>query len=92
MFPGYNHNVKYQERNQPMPVAIFIGHHPLYYAAAATTAAYGLDELEIAGGYLGESVRLTKCETVDLEVPATAEIVSRALTPFSRSTRRIAFA
>ena len=58
-----------------MPVAIFIGHHPLYYAAAATTAAYGLDEFEIAGGYLGEPARLVKCETVDLEVPADAEIV-----------------
>ncbi len=67
--------LKYQERGEPMPVAIFIGHHPLYYAAAATTAAYGLDEFEIAGGYLGEPVRLTKCETVDLEVPADAEIV-----------------
>jgi len=73
--------VKYQERNQPMPVAIFIGHHPLYYAAAATTAAYGLDEFEIAGGYLGESVRLTKCETVDLEVPADAELVLEGQIP-----------
>jgi 2,5-furandicarboxylate decarboxylase 1 len=72
---SWRNYVKYQERNQPMPVAIFIGHHPLYYAAAATTAAYGLDEFEIAGGYLGESVRLVKCETVDLEVPADAEIV-----------------
>jgi 2,5-furandicarboxylate decarboxylase 1 len=67
--------LKYQARNEPMPVAIFIGHHPLYYAAAATTAAYGLDEFEIAGGFLGEPARLVKCETVDLEVPAEAEIV-----------------
>lgn len=67
--------LKYQARNEPMPVAIFIGHYPLYYAAAATTAAYGVDELEIAGGFLGEAVRLVKCETVDLEVPADAEIV-----------------
>lgn len=67
--------LKYQQCNQPMPVAIFIGHHPLYYVAAATTAAYGQDELEIAGGLLGEPVRLTKCRTVDLEVPADAELV-----------------
>ncbi|HET7364168.1 MAG TPA: UbiD family decarboxylase [Burkholderiales bacterium] len=67
--------LKYQERNQPMPVAIFIGHHPAYYLAAATTAAYGDDEFEIAGGLLGESVPLVKCETVDLEVPADAELV-----------------
>jgi 2,5-furandicarboxylate decarboxylase 1 len=72
---SWKNYVKYQARNEPMPVAIFIGHYPLYYAAAATTAAYGLDEIEIAGGYLGESVRLVKCETVDLEVPADAEIV-----------------
>ena len=67
--------LKYQERNQPMPVAIFIGHHPLYYMAAATTAAFGDDEFEIAGGFLGDAVPLVKCETVDLEVPANAEIV-----------------
>ena len=67
--------LKYQERNEPMPVAVMIGHHPLYYAAASTTAAYGVDELEIAGGYLEEAVRLVKCETLDLEVPADAEIV-----------------
>lgn len=72
---------KYQARNEPMPVAIFIGHHPLYYAAAATTAAYGLDEFEIAGGYLGEAVRLVKCQTVDLEVPADAEIVLEGYIP-----------
>ena len=66
---------KHEAKNEPMPVAIFIGHHPAYYAAAATTAAYGLDEFEIAGGYLEEPARLVKCETVDLEVPADAEIV-----------------
>ncbi len=78
---SWKNYLKYQERNEPMPVAVFIGHHPLYYAAAATTAAYGLDEFEIAGGYLGEPVRLVKCETVDLEVPADAEIVLEGYIP-----------
>ena len=73
--------LKYQERNQPMPVAIFIGHHPLYYVAAATTAAYGDDEFEIAGGFLGEPVPLVKCDTVDLEVPANAELVLEGHVP-----------
>jgi 2,5-furandicarboxylate decarboxylase 1 len=72
---SWRNYLKYQARNQPMPVAIMIGHHPLYYMAAATTAAYGLDEFEIAGGYLGEPVRLVKCETVDLEVPFDCELV-----------------
>ncbi|MBW7850801.1 MAG: UbiD family decarboxylase [Rhodospirillales bacterium] len=78
---SWKNYAKYQARNEPMPVAIFIGHHPLYYAAAATTAAYGLDEFEIAGGYLGEAVRLVKCETVDLEVPADAEVVLEGYIP-----------
>lgn len=72
---------KYQARNEPMPIAVVIGHHPLYYMAAATTAAYGLDEFEIAGGYLGQPVPLVKCETVDLEVPANAEIVLEGFIP-----------
>jgi 2,5-furandicarboxylate decarboxylase 1 len=58
-----------------MPFAIFIGHHPLYYMAAAVTGPYGMDELEVAGSFLGEPVPLVRCETVDLEVPADAEIV-----------------
>jgi 2,5-furandicarboxylate decarboxylase 1 len=66
---------KYETKGQPMPIAFFIGHHPLYYMAAATTGPYGMDELEVAGGFLGEPVPLVKCETVDLEVPADAEIV-----------------
>ena len=72
---SWKNYLKYQERNQPMPVAVMIGHHPLYYVAAATTAAYGDDEFEIAGGFLGAPVPLVKCETVDLEVPANAELV-----------------
>jgi 2,5-furandicarboxylate decarboxylase 1 len=66
---------KYEARDEPMPVAIFIGHHPLYYMAAAVTGPYGLDEFEVAGSFLGEPVPLVRCETVDLEVPADAEIV-----------------
>src|SRR5260370_24496885 len=34
-----------------------------------------MDELAIVGGIRGQAVEMVKCETVDLEVPATAEIV-----------------
>lgn len=66
---------KYEAKNEPMPIAIFIGHHPLYYMAAATTGPYEMDELELAGGLLGEPVKTVKCETIDIEVPYDAEIV-----------------
>jgi 2,5-furandicarboxylate decarboxylase 1 len=72
---------KYEARNQPMPIAVYIGHHPLHYFAAGTTAAYGVDEFEIAGGFMGEAVRLVKCKTVDLEVPAEAELVLEGHVP-----------
>jgi 2,5-furandicarboxylate decarboxylase 1 len=65
----------YEAQDKPMPVAIMIGHHPMYYFAASTTTQYGVDELEIASALLKEEVELVKCETVDLEVPAHAEII-----------------
>lgn len=65
----------HEARGQAMPVAIIVGHHPMYYFAAATTTQYGVDELEIASALLKEEVELVKCETVDIEVPAHAEIV-----------------
>ncbi|HEX2229216.1 MAG TPA: UbiD family decarboxylase [Candidatus Binatia bacterium] len=50
----------YEVQDQPMPVAIMIGHHPMYYFAAATTTQYGVDELEIASALLNEDVELVK--------------------------------
>lgn len=66
---------KYRVRGEAMPVAIVVGAHPLIYFAAAYTAAMGADEFAVAGGLIGEPVRLVRCETMDLEVPAEAEIV-----------------
>ncbi|MBN9460013.1 MAG: UbiD family decarboxylase [Burkholderiales bacterium] len=66
---------KYEIMNKPMPMAVMIGHHPMYYFAAAYTGSLGLDELEVAGALLGEPVELNACETIDVEVPAHAEIV-----------------
>ena len=65
----------YQARNEPMPVAMVVGAHPAFYYAAAFTSSYGLDEFKIAGALLDEPVRLVKCETIDIEVPAEAELV-----------------
>ncbi len=66
---------KYQKRNEPMPVAMVVGAHPAIYYASGFTSSYGLDELEIAGSLLDDPIRLVKCETIDIEVPAEAEMV-----------------
>jgi 2,5-furandicarboxylate decarboxylase 1 len=65
----------YLERGKPMEVAMVIGAHPLIAFAAGFVAPYGMDELTIAGGLLGDPVRMVRCETIDLEVPADAELV-----------------
>src|SRR5260370_11759118 len=58
-----------------LPFAVAIGTHPSIMMAAAHMAPSGLDEFELAGGLAGAPIELVKCETVDLEVPADAEIV-----------------
>ena len=66
---------KYKAMNKPMPIATAIGVDPGVLVAACCQLAYGQDELEVAGALRGAPVELVKCETVDLEVPANAEIV-----------------
>jgi 2,5-furandicarboxylate decarboxylase 1 len=65
----------YGELNRPMEAAMVIGAHPLMVFCAGFVAPYGQDEFGLAGGLLGEAVRMVKCETIDMEVPADAEIV-----------------
>ena len=72
---------KYEKRGEPMPIGIFNGHHPLVYYAAAWSGAFEVDELELAGTLLGEPLELVRCRTVDLEVPAQAEIVLEGFIP-----------
>jgi UbiD family decarboxylase len=72
---GYLHWLKYRERKEPMPIAIVIGCAPVVFFTGPQKLAVDRDELEVAGGLAGEPIRKTKCITVDLEVPADAEIV-----------------
>ena len=66
---------KYCDRNEPLPVAMVYGVHPAIFFSAAYTTGYGIDELTLAGALMGEGVRMVTCETLDLEVPAEAEMV-----------------
>jgi 4-hydroxy-3-polyprenylbenzoate decarboxylase len=70
---GAIHHAKWRARGKPMPAALYIGADPVQYLVAPSR--FGADELAIAGGIRGRAVELVKCETVDIEVPATAEIV-----------------
>lgn len=72
---------KYKALGKAMPIAIMIGHHPMFYMAAAYTGPIELDELELAGALLDEPVSIINCETIDGEVPAEAEIILEGEVP-----------
>ena len=58
-----------------MEVAVAIGTDPAITFSAIVPAPPDVEEYLIAGFLRQKPVELVKCETVDLEVPATAEIV-----------------
>jgi 4-hydroxy-3-polyprenylbenzoate decarboxylase len=58
-----------------MPFAMFQGGPPFIpFVSGMPIPAYA-SEADYMGGYFGRAVDVVRCETVDLEVPATAEIV-----------------
>jgi len=66
----------YVPNKRPMPIAI--GCDQPSHLAAASTFRFGGSEAELAGGLCQQSVELVRCETSDLQVPATSEIVIEA--------------
>ena len=76
---GYLHWLKYRERNAPMPIAIVIGCAPVVFFTGPQKLAVDMDELAVAGGLAGAPIRKANCHTIDLEVPADAEIVIEGL-------------
>src|SRR5437660_1185253 len=58
-----------------MEVAVAIGTEPALTFSAIVPAPPEIEEFVIAGFLRQKPVELVKCETVDLEVPASAEIV-----------------
>ena len=69
------HFARYEAGQTPMPVAVAIGVDPCIIMAAAAKVPLEVDELAVAGALRGKAIPLVKCETIDLEVPATAEVI-----------------
>ena len=62
-------------RGQNCPIAMAIGTDPACLVASVSGIPPSTDEFAIAGGLRGAPVEVVKCVTVDLEVPATSELV-----------------
>ena len=73
---GYDFIKNAEKRGQKtFEVAVCVGVPPAVYVASQFEPRIGVYELEIAGGLAGAPIDVVKCQTVDLEVPALAEIV-----------------
>ena len=76
---GYLHWRKYQKHKEPMPCAIVIGCAPVVLFTGPQKLAIDQDEMAVAGGLAGTPIRIARGVTVDLNVPADAEIVIEGL-------------
>jgi 4-hydroxy-3-polyprenylbenzoate decarboxylase len=69
------HFHKCKEKKIPLQAAIVLGCSPAIGLASVAKVGYDRNEYAVAGGIAGEAIALVRCESVDLEVPARAEIV-----------------
>jgi len=69
-----------EEKKRGLEVATAIGVDPAIIIGSQAKVPYGIDEFHIAGGLRGAPVRLTRCETIDVEVPAFSEVVIEGVT------------
>jgi len=72
---------EYEDHGEPTPCYLVVGHHPaLLVAAVAKVPGVG-KELEVAGGFMGEGLEMVPAETIDMMVPARAEIIIEGFIP-----------
>jgi UbiD family decarboxylase len=72
---GYLHWQKYRKLKQPMPIAIVVGCAPVVMFTGPQKLPIDCDEMAVAGALAGSPIRIAKCATIDLDVPADAELV-----------------
>lgn len=66
---------KHKRLGLPAKGALVIGVDPVIAYACQAQVSDDTDDWHVAGGLRNASIDLAKCKTVDLEVPATAEVV-----------------
>jgi len=78
--PGiYAHWEKAKAKGKKLPAAVILGCPPCIAYTSAQKLPETMDELTVAGGLVGAPINVVKAKTVDLLVPAEAEIVIEGL-------------
>ena len=72
---GAHHGDISKERGEKIPSAIIIGGEPATIFSSIAPVPEGLDKYLFAGITRKEGIKTVKCKTIDLDVPANAEIV-----------------
>ncbi len=83
----WDYYLRAEQRDEPLPVACVIAHHPAYYLGSCMLSGITEDEYESIGGLMGQPLRLVASETFGdaLLVPADAEmIIEGRLLPHKR--------
>jgi UbiD family decarboxylase len=75
----YAHWQKCKARGVPLPCAVVVGCPPVISYASVQKMPESLDELWVAGALAGGPINVVRARTVDLLVPAEAEIVIEGL-------------
>lgn len=74
-----------RKKKKNLEVAVILGYD--YYfllASQVSSEMYGVDKYEVDSALRGEPLEVVKCHTVDLEVPAYAEIVLEGIIPYDK--------
>jgi len=78
---GAHYYQKYEPRGKPMEFAVAIGTEPVSSIIGAVRVPAGVDEADVVGGIRGKPIELVKCETVDLFIPSSSEIIIEGIVP-----------
>ena len=72
---GANHGDISKDKGEKIPAAIIFGGEPATVFSSIAPVPEGLDKYLFAGITRKEGIKTVKCKTIDLDVPANAEIV-----------------
>ncbi|MBI4591269.1 MAG: menaquinone biosynthesis decarboxylase [Candidatus Rokubacteria bacterium] len=75
----HHRDAERRQPDKPMEVAIALGGDPATIYTGSAPLPPGIDEIVFAGWLRGAGVEMVKCKTIELEVPAHAEIVLEGL-------------
>ncbi len=84
---GAHHGDIAKERGEKIPTAIIIGGEPATIFSSIAPVPEGLDKYLFAGITRKEGIKTVKCKTIDLDVPANAEIVLEGICRSRRHQR-----